>query len=261
MPDAPAPVILVTNDDGIDSYFLRVLVEALQQTGFQTCVAAPMAEQSWISRALSRRRDVNVAEYTHFGCTAWAVDGTPTDCVNIALGHLLKDQPAAVVSGINLGHNTSLPYILSSGTIAGALEGAFWGLPALAFSMELPGDRIAQIRKVHGKVEGHLDTSLRCAGARAAEFVKARLQQANPDPAPIVHNINFPATTTTVTPVVHTRPAKLKLGSLFARQSPATFAFQYMSEKEGDDSPDADYNTIMRGCISHSILDYSFLGA
>jgi len=256
-----APVILVTNDDGIDSYFLRVLVEALQKAGYTTRVAAPMGEQSWISRALSRRRDVNLADYKNLGETAWAIDGTPTDCVNIALGHLLPEKPAAVVSGINLGHNTSLPYILSSGTIAGALEGAFWGLPALAFSMQLPQERLQEIRHSHGKIEGDLEKSLLCAATRAAEFVRTRLEQTNPDPAPTVHNINFPAITTTVTPVAHTQPAQMKLGALFQRESPACFSFRYMDQTGADPSPEADYNVVMRGCISHSILDYGLLGA
>jgi len=257
----PAPVILVTNDDGIDSYFLRVLVEALQKAGYTTRVAAPMGEQSWISRALSRRRDVHLADFQGLGDTAWAIDGTPTDCVNIALGHLLPEKPAAVVSGINLGHNTSLPYILSSGTVAGALEGAFWGLPALAFSMELPHERLPEIRHAHGKVEGDLEKSLLCAATRAAEFVRVRLEQTHADPAPVVHNINFPAITTTVTPVAHTQPAQMKLGALFQRESPACFSFRYMDQAGADPSPDADYNAVMRGCISHSILDYGLLGA
>jgi 5'-nucleotidase len=181
--------------------------------------------------------------------------------VNIALGHLLPEKPAAVVSGINLGHNTSLPYILSSGTVAGALEGAFWGLPALAFSMELPRERLQEIRHTHGKVEGDLNKSLLCAATRAAEFVRTRLEQTHDDPAPVVHNINFPAITTPVTPVAHTQPAQMKLGALFEQQSPACFSFRYMDQAGADPSPDADYNAVMRGCISHSVLDYSFLGA
>jgi len=253
--------ILITNDDGIDSHFLRVLVEALQKAGYDTRVAAPLGEQSWISRALSRRREVALAEFTGFGCPAWSLDGTPTDCVNIALGHLLPEPPAAVVSGINLSTNVGLPHILASGTIAGALEGAFWGLPALAFSMELPRARLAEIRLKSGEVGGSLEESLRCAAARAADFVRERLAQLHADPAPTVHNINFPAVTTTVTPVVRTRPAKLRLGALFARESPATFAFRYQDCLNEDPAPDGDQATVARGCISHSVLDYGFLGA
>jgi 5'-nucleotidase len=253
--------ILVTNDDGIDSHFLRVLVEALQQAGYATRVAAPLGEQSWISRALSRRRPVALAEFAGFDCPAWSLDGTPTDCVNIALGHLLPELPAAVVSGINLSTNVGLPHILASGTIAGALEGALWGLPALAFSMELPRARLAEIREKHGNIGGALEESLRCAAARAADFVRERLAQVHADPAPTVHNLNFPAVTTPVTPVVHTRPAQLRLGALFARESPASFTFQYRDAATEDPAPDSDHAAVARGCISHSILDYGFLGA
>jgi 5'-nucleotidase len=255
------PTLLVTNDDGIDSHFLRVLVVALQKAGYQTRVAAPLGEQSWISRALSRRRDVAVADFAGFGCPAWSLDGTPTDCVNIALGHLLPEPPAAVVSGINLATNVGLPHILASGTIAGALEGALWGLPALAFSMALPRARLAEIRQTRGNVGGTIEESLRCAAARAADFVRERLAQIHPDPAPTVHNINFPTVTTAVTPVVHTRPAKLQLGALFAREGPANFTFRYQDPNTDDPAADSDYAAVARGCISHSVLDYGFLGA
>ncbi|HVU37196.1 MAG TPA: 5'/3'-nucleotidase SurE [Opitutales bacterium] len=255
------PVLLITNDDGIDSHFLRVLVESLQEGGFDTRVAAPLGEQSWISRALSRRRDVHLASFDGFGCPAWTLDGTPTDCVNIALSNLLPEPPAAVISGINLSTNVGLPHILASGTVAGALEGAFWGLPALAFSMELPRARLAEIRHAHGRVGGTLEESLRAAGIHAVEFVRQRLAQSRPDPAPMVHNINFPSVTTSVTPVVQTRPANLKLGALFRRESPACFKFHYRDEIKPDPAPDADATVVAKGCISHSILDYSFLGA
>jgi len=256
-----AQTILITNDDGIESHFLRVLVEALQKAGYETRVAAPLGEQSWISRALSRRRDVALAEFSGFGCPAWSLDGTPTDCVNIALGHLLPAPPAAVVSGINLSTNVGLPHILASGTIAGALEGALWGLPALAFSMELPTARLAEIRLKSGNVGGALEESLRCAAARAAEFVRVRLEQTHPDPAPTVHNINFPTVTTPVTPVTRTRPAKLQLGTLFMRESPANFTFRYQDATTDDPAADADHAAVARGCISHSVLDYGLLGA
>ena len=125
------PLALVTNDDGIDSAFLHRLVEALAKD-FEVAVAAPAFEQSWIGRAISRRTEVEVIPSpSHFpsGVQAWAVSGTPTDCVNIALGNLLDRQPDIVVSGINIGFNTTETLILCSGTIAGAMEGAQWGLP------------------------------------------------------------------------------------------------------------------------------------
>jgi 5'-nucleotidase len=257
----PAPVLLVTNDDGIDSHFLRVLVEALQAAGFATRIAAPVGEQSWIARALSRRRPVKVDERAGFGGPAWAVDGTPTDCVNIALGHLLPEPPAAVVSGINLGENASLPYILGSGTVAGALEGALWGLPALAFSMQLPQSRIDDVRHHHGRVDGPLGDSLRHAAAHAAQFVRQRLAQPHPDSGPTVHNINFPSVTTPVTPIERTRPGGRTLGKLFMRDgASSTFNFRYTDDHPRENHPEADHHSLGRGCISHSVLNFATLG-
>jgi 5'-nucleotidase len=258
----PAPVLLVTNDDGIDSHFLRVLVEALQAAGFDTRVAAPVGEQSWIARALSRRRPVAVSGHTGFPGPAWAIDGTPTDCVNIALGHLLPEPPAAVVSGINLGENASLPYILGSGTVAGALEGALWGLPALAFSLQLPSHRIEEVRHTRGRVDGPLAESLRHAATHAAHFVHQRLAQTHPDTGPTVHNINFPAVTTAHTPVERTRPGARQLGRLFVRDhaNPSTFNFRYTDDHPRENHPAADHHALHRGCISHSILNFATLG-
>ena len=99
------PHALVTNDDGIESAFLHRLVEALLPD-FQVSVAAPAFEQSWIGRAISRRREVEVIQSPSIfpsGVDAWAISGTPTDCVNIALGNLLPKLPDIVISGINIG--------------------------------------------------------------------------------------------------------------------------------------------------------------
>ena len=115
---------LVTNDDGIDSPLLAALVAALLAHGRVT-VAAPRTEQSWIGKAISRHRELNVRVSTHhFGCAAWEIDGTPADCVNLALGNLVEQRPDMVVSGINMGSNAGLPLILASGTVGGASEGA-----------------------------------------------------------------------------------------------------------------------------------------
>ena len=130
--------LLVTNDDGIDCVFLHELVHGLRAAGHELAVAAPKTEQSWISAAKSRTRPVRSTKVDRgLGCPTWIVDGTPSDCVNIALAHLVKTRPDAVVSGMNVGLNASLGFILASGTVAGAFEGVLHGLPAVAFSQDL----------------------------------------------------------------------------------------------------------------------------
>ena len=105
------PHALVTNDDGIESAFLHRLVEALLPD-FEVSVAAPAFEQSWIGRAISRHSEIEVIPglaYFSKDVQAWAISGTPTDCVNIALGNLLTKKPDIVLSGINIGFNTTEP--------------------------------------------------------------------------------------------------------------------------------------------------------
>src|ERR687891_703288 len=130
--------ILVTNDDGVHSDGIHALVEALRPLGELT-VIAPHEESSAIGHALTLRRPLRL-ERTRNGF--YAVDGTPTDCVNIGVAILLKGElPDLVVSGINTGWNLG-DDVTYSGTVAGALEGALLGIPAIAISLRRTRDYV-----------------------------------------------------------------------------------------------------------------------
>lgn len=251
------PLVLITNDDGIDSYFLHLLVQAMQER-FDVAVAAPLSEQSWIGRAISRTREVHLTTYNGFDCPAWTVDGTPSDCVNIALEHLLPRQPDAVVSGINLGYNASVPLLLSSGTIAGAIEGAAWGLPALAFSHQIPEDLFEIVRRDHGRVEGAFEDSLKAAAAHAVRFTAKRIGKTNTGLT--VHNINFPAETTERTPIEHTQPSRFFHGGLFEAKTPTSYVFSYCPGRRLSDDDREDSLCLLRGNISYTVINYAELG-
>src|SRR5262245_16616171 len=124
------PQILVTNDDGYRSEGIHVLAEALKPLGDVTIVA-PMDEASAIGHALTLRRPLRLEKMRD---GVYAVDGTPTDCVNMAVTQIYKGLPAMVVSGINKGWNLG-DDVTYSGTVAGALEGALLGVPAIAVSL------------------------------------------------------------------------------------------------------------------------------
>jgi len=124
------PHFLVTNDDGYRSEGLLALAEALAVLGDVT-VVAPMDEASAIGHALTLKRPLRLE---HMRDNLYAVDGTPTDCVNLAVTHVFKRLPDMVVSGINKGYNLG-DDVTYSGTVAGALEGALLGVPALAISL------------------------------------------------------------------------------------------------------------------------------
>ena len=123
--------ILVTNDDGIHSAGIIALAEALRSLG-DVVVVAPAHEMSAASHSLTLTRPLRIEEIDdhHF-----AVDGTPTDCVTLAMNHLLKDGLLdLVVSGINKGGNLGED-VSYSGTVAGALEASIYGLPGIAVSL------------------------------------------------------------------------------------------------------------------------------
>ena len=123
--------ILVTNDDGVHSDGLHALAAALAPLG-EIVVVAPHVEASAIGHALTLRRPLRM-ERLRPG--VYEVDGTPTDCVNVALTQLYTAPPDLIVSGINKGYNLG-DDVTYSGTVSGALEGALLGIPSVAVSLE-----------------------------------------------------------------------------------------------------------------------------
>ncbi|MDB6170227.1 MAG: stationary-phase survival protein SurE [Verrucomicrobia bacterium] len=256
--------LLVTNDDGIDSVFLHELVRALRGAGHDLFVTAPKHEQSWIGAAKSRHRPVHAtAADRGFGCPTWIVDGTPSDGVNIALDHLLPPGagPEGVVSGINVGLNASLGFIIASGTVAGAWEGALHGLPSIAFSQDLTIETYDRLKAHGGQPDSELLRSLLTSARKAAELTPA-LICGTPARSFIVHNVNFPFPHDRPADVHRTVPAQVVVPRLF---SPAADDGTHrLVFRHGEDlspaSPMTDRAAIAAGHISHTILDYRKLG-
>ena len=163
--------ILITNDDGIFSEGLRELAEAMGRIG-EVVVVAPDREQSASGHSLTLNRPLRLQKVREHW---YAVDGTPTDCVNMAVHGILKeDPPDLVVSGINFGVNMG-DDVTYSGTVSAAFEASLHNLPALAFSQEV--------------AEGF---SFRRAADGAAEIVNALLSSGLL-PRDLLLNVNFPA--------------------------------------------------------------------
>ncbi len=254
--------LLVTNDDGIHSLFLHELIAALRAAGHDLFVVAPATEQSWTGASKTRHRPVKAGAVDRgFGCPTWIVDGTPSDCVNIALSHLLKDPVDGVVSGINMGFNCSLGFILASGTVAGAWEGALHGLPALAASQDISGETYKHLKEHGGQPDGELLATLRISAAHIARLVPP-LFAATPLDSFTVHSLNFPLPCAADTPVQRTVPAQVHVPGLF---SPAADdgSHRLLWGKIHDVSPAApltDVRCLEQGHISHCVLDYRKLG-
>ncbi len=166
------PLILVSNDDGVSAPGIRSLARALSRIG-EVWVVAPEAEQSSMSHALTLSRPLRLKQH---GPRTWSVDGTPADCIYVALHHarLLPRAPSVVVSGINMGANLGSD-VFYSGTVAAAREGALRGYASVAFSMPSNGNPGA------------------CA-VRARALVTRLLawRKENPRAAAPLLNVNFP---------------------------------------------------------------------
>lgn len=132
------PRILVCNDDGIDAPGIYALVQELRRIGSVT-VAAPDKQQSAVGHAITMSYPLRMKEFRKDGkFFGYAVQGTPADCVKLAVRAILKQKPDLVVSGINHGSNTAIS-IIYSGTVSAATEGTILGIPSIAASVTTYG--------------------------------------------------------------------------------------------------------------------------
>ncbi len=222
------PRILVTNDDGYRSDGIHALADALRPLGDVTIVA-PVNEASAIGHALTLRHPLRLEQIAE---RVYAVDGTPTDCVNIAVTQVFKRLPDLVVSGINKGWNLG-DDVTYSGTVSGALEGALLGIPAIAVSLKA--------------TRGDYDFSH--AARAAATFAAALLRQ--PLPARTFLNINVP----------HGEPKGYRatvqakrnhVTSVDERSDPKGRAYFWIEEGQNEWEPHdrSDYQAVRDGYVS-----------
>ncbi len=165
--------ILVSNDDGYLSTGINTLTEALERVA-DVVVVAPDRNRSAASNSLTLSRPLRVSQY---GENRYKVDGTPSDCVHLAVTGFLDDEPDLVVSGINHGANLG-DDVIYSGTVAAAMEGRFLGLPTIAVS--LVGKTLV------GAKLTHFETAARVAVELVEKLERAALA---PD---TVLNVNVP---------------------------------------------------------------------
>lgn len=124
------PLILLSNDDGVHSKGIRTLAKKLKRVG-HVVIVAPDQERSAASHALTLHRPLRVKKIAP---NFYAVDGTPTDCINLGINEILRQRPDLVVSGINRGANLG-DDVHYSGTVSAALEGGLMGIPSIAISV------------------------------------------------------------------------------------------------------------------------------
>jgi 5'-nucleotidase len=222
------PRILVTNDDGVHARGIRALADALTPLGHVTIVA-PVQEASAIGHALTLRRPLRIDQIAP---EVYAVDGTPTDCINIAITHVLKGKPDLIVSGINNGWNLG-DDVTYSGTVSGALEGALLAIPSIAISAQRVND------------ECDFAPSARAAAAIAAAVLECGL------PKFTLLNVNVPfGPNKGFRVTVQARRNHVTVVS--ARVDPRQRAYYWIEEGQNEWEPHdrSDYQAVRDGYIS-----------
>ncbi|MCA9103425.1 MAG: 5'/3'-nucleotidase SurE [Pirellulales bacterium] len=192
--------ILLTNDDGIFAPGLRALERELRKIG-HVDVVAPATEQSGVGHSITFLSPLVAQEvYEGEDFRGWSVEGSPADSVKIGIHEFCQQRPDLVVSGMNAGLNAGIN-VLYSGTVAAAIEGAFFGITSIAVSLEWSRhpalDRAAQL---------------------AGRLIEQILQQKGPQPQ--LFNLNFPtAALVQQAPEVHVVPmAVLQYGEKYERR-------------------------------------------
>ncbi len=246
--------ILITNDDGIDSPFMLPLAKAFMDLG-EVVIAAPAEEQSWISKAMSRFKKISLKRREGFPYSAFSLSGSPADCVNIALGHLLEGKPDLVVSGLNVGHNTGLSFIASSGTIGAALEAALHEIPSIAASMALRPEEYQDLQNRDEAIDPKYIKRAEEASSRLVTFAKDMLRDQSENYA-IVHSLNFPFTDFTKAEIRETTAMNTVSSCLYKRDGDE-FSFEYSHLRELREDHLADLKCLKDGHISYTRLDYS----
>lgn len=220
--------ILVTNDDGYRSAGIHALAGALREIGDVTIVA-PVTEASAMGHALTLRRPLRLEV---MDARVFAVDGTPTDCVNIAVTHVFSGMPDLVVSGINTGWNIG-DDVTYSGTVAGALEGALLGIPSISVSLS--------------RTRGDYD--FQHAARAAAVMAGAILRQ--PLPSRTFLNINVPKGQPKGYRVT-VQAKRNHVTSVAERHDPKGHPYYWIEEGQNDWQPHdrSDYQAVRDGYVS-----------
>ncbi len=222
------PHILLTNDDGYQAQGLRALAEALAEIA-TVSIVAPSKEQSGTAQSLTLRQPIVC---NRIADREWAIEGTPADCVIVALHKLLPEKPDVVISGINHGANLG-ENVYYSGTVGAAREGALHHIPSVAMSLCSKKDKVK------------FESSVRVACATAKMILKEGL------PDQVLLNVNVPEPWNGE--VKFTRQSrKITRNQLTEGKDPRGRSYFWLYEQKIDQDvePDTDYAAIFSGAAS-----------
>lgn len=226
--------VLISNDDGIEAPGLKVLEKVARKLARDVWVVAPETEQSAAGHSLTIRRPLRIREVS---TQRYAIDGTPTDCVLLAVNEIMKGNPPdLMLSGINRGGNLGED-VTYSGTVAAAMEGTLLGIPSVAVSLVVTDRKGPR-------------------WATAENWVPKVLKQLAKHawPQNVLINVNIPdVSTRSVTGVEVNRQGRRKIGGeLVEGKDPRGDSYFWIGAQRAEDrfSKDTDLEAVHRGAIS-----------
>ncbi len=239
-------LILLTNDDGIYAPGLAAMEHEFRRLG-EVVVVAPATEQSGVGHAITYLTPLTVKEVFHNDNGSgdrrwgWAVQGSPADCVKIGINQFCSRPPDLVLSGINSGLNAGIN-VLYSGTVAAAIEGAFFGITSIAVSLEF--DEHARFDK---------------AARLAREVIEQILQEKSPEPQ--LYNLNIPTAALSGTPEIDVVPMNVtRYGDRFEKRiDPWGREYYWLIGGPAADTPgqETDLSALAKGKVTITPLDYN----
>lgn len=247
--------ILLTNDDSFDSPLFHILYDVLKQQGHTLTCIMPATEQSWKSKSMTRLGKLKLDELDIDGRTFHTFEGAPADCVNFGIYKLCQSKPDLIISGVNMGYNVSLSYILSSGTIGAAMEGYIAGFPALSLSQQLIpelykhwNDHRAFPEKAYTHLKAQVTKILNSATKNLDELIQNKELWALEMPYELTENWQ----------IKRSNPSQAHYGSAFNKNEDGSYS-HCSPRLENDDNPESDINIMHSGHVAFNKLNFKSL--
>ncbi|MCM8534054.1 MAG: 5'/3'-nucleotidase SurE [Lentisphaeraceae bacterium] len=247
--------ILITNDDSFDSPLFHILYDELHKLGHDLTCVMPATEQSWKSKAMTKSGNLALKEISENDRTFYTFEGTPADCINVGLHHVCTSKPDLVISGINLGYNASFSYIMSSGTVGGALEAYLAGSPAISISQKLNSEEYTSWNKTrkfsdatYQKYSASIGQVLSRLHEQLTDFTAVSSLWSLELPEQLDENWQIKSTTPSMTPY----------GSAFKQNEDGSYS-HYSPGLSDNNEVGSDIHTINQGHVALNKIDFKSL--
>lgn len=249
--------ILLTNDDSLDSPLFAFAVDYFKDMG-EVKVVVPTEEQSWKGKSMTRFEKLTTTPLDGYGCEAVGLSGTPADCANFGIYHLFDKKPDLVISGVNMGSNVGLGFMISSGTIGAGLEANIAGVPAVALSQVLPPQAFLQWtenREMETELLAELFEQMHQMIDRVFDLLQGRDGWLND---PVTWSVNMPAQVASNWEVRETTLGHTFYTSCFKKEGDV---YQHNIDRPAlSEKPGSDGMTVRDGHVSVTRLDLRVIG-